>query len=351
MTFTTPSPDETQILTRGTVRSIESLFRRAVDGDRRSLARLFTRIERDGSDLREVMRLSYSAAGHGPVIGITGPPGAGKSTIVDGLAAAARAEGKSVGILAVDPTSPFTGGAVLGDRIRMQSHHGDAGVYIRSLATKGVPGGLNAVTSAGAKLLEAVGKDVVLIETVGVGQSEYDVKGIADVVVVVLVPEAGDTVQTLKAGLLEIADIFVVNKSDRDGAGQMASALRATIALGDQPSKRLPPVLLTQAHIGQGTTELYAELSVRIDSMIRSGELDERRSRQASQEVGRLLRNSAIRAVERVLDTDSEVSELLERVRDCELDPYTAVQSILASGIIADVISELALQAGEHSKT
>ena len=284
------------------------------------------------------MRLAYPAAGQASIIGITGPPGAGKSTIVDGLSAEARAQGKTVGVLAVDPTSPFTGGAVLGDRIRMQSHHGDPGVYIRSLSTKGVSGGLNAVTRAGVKLLEAVGTDVVLIETVGVGQSEYDIMSVADVVVVALVPEAGDTVQTLKAGLLEIADIFVVNKSDRDGAGQMASALRSMIALEDRPSKELPPVLLTQAHAGQGISELHSELSTRIDTMTQSGELERRRSYRESQEVGRLLRTSAVQAVERVLETDGRACDVLDKVSAGELDPYTAVQMILASGIIAEAM-------------
>ena len=318
--------------------SVDWLFDNALSGDRRALARLFTRIERDAADLRYVMRLAYPSAGRASVIGVTGPPGAGKSTIVDGLSAAARSEGKTVGVLAVDPTSPFTGGAVLGDRIRMQSHHKDPGVFIRSLATRGVPGGLNAVSRAGVKLLDAVGKDVVLVETVGVGQTELDVMGVADLVIVVLVPEAGDTVQTMKAGLLEIADVFVVNKADRDGAGQLASAIRAMLALEPRPADTLPAVMLTQAHHGEGVPELYAEASTRIDAMRCSGQLAARRSRQARREVERLLKTALSDAVDRVMRTDSRASELLDSVHADKIDPYLAAQQIIASGSIAAAI-------------
>ena len=338
MTRLTLSSDDTHSPTAATVRSVEVLFEKAIKGDRRSLARLFTRLERDVSDLREIMRLAYAVVGRGSIVGITGPPGAGKSTIVDGLISTARAEGKTVGVLAVDPTSPFTGGAVLGDRIRMQTHHRDPGVYIRSLATKGVPGGLNAVTRAGVKLLDAVGRDLIIVETVGVGQSEYDIMGVADHVIVVLVPEAGDSVQTMKAGLLEIADTFVVNKADRDGAGQLASALRSMISLQSDSAGELPAVLLTQAHKGEGITELYERASARIDQLKCSGELSQRRSRQAAREVGRLLRASANQAVDRILESDSSVAELVQLVLTGSLDPYAASRKIIASGTIAEAM-------------
>ena len=317
---------------------VDHLFDYALSGDRRALARLFTRIERNASDLWDAVRLTYPLAGRASVMGITGPPGAGKSTIVDGLSAAVRSEGKSVGVLAVDPTSPFTGGAVLGDRIRMQSHHQDPGVFIRSLATRGVPGGLNAVSRAGVKLLDAVGKDVILVETVGVGQTELDIMGVADIVVVVLVPEAGDTVQTMKAGLLEIADLFVVNKADRDGAGQLASAIRAMIALEPRPEGKRPAVLLTQAHRGEGVQELYAEASARIESMRCSGQLAKRRSRQASGEVTRLLKTTVAEAVERVMETDRRASDLLRCVDAGKIDPYTAARRLIADGSISAAI-------------
>ena len=259
---------------------------------------------------------------------------------MDGLTAAARLEGKSVGILAVDPTSPLTGGAVLGDRIRMQSHHHDRGVFIRSLATRGQPGGLNAASRAGVKLLDAVGKDVILVETVGVGQTELDVMGVADLVVVVLVPEAGDTVQTMKAGLLEVADIFVVNKADRDGAGRIASAIRGMISLDPRPRESLPSVMFTQAHRGEGVAELYSEASARIDAMRRSGELVGRRSRQARREVARLIKASIVEAVDLILDSDSRALELLGSVQADEVDPYTAARRIISSGIIAEAMQE-----------
>ena len=248
----------------------------------------------------------------------------------------------------MDPSSPFTGGAVLGDRIRMQSHHKDPGVFIRSLATRGVPGGLNSVTRAGVKLLEAIGKDLILVETVGVGQSEYDILGIADHVIVVLVPEAGDSVQTMKAGLLEIADTFVVNKADRDGAGQMASALRAMISLEDEPADRLPKVHLTQAHHGHGIAELYAKTSDLLSSMAQSGELNARRSRQAGREVGRLLKASATQSIDHVLETDSGASELMNFVRAGSLDPFSAARMILASGTITDAMQAEAIHSDHH---
>lgn len=327
-------------------RSLETLFEKAVEGDRRSLARLFTRLERDTSDLRRVMSLAHSAAGSGSVIGITGPPGAGKSTIVDGLISTARAEDKTVGVLAVDPTSPFTGGAVLGDRIRMQSHYRDHGVYIRSLATKGVSGGLNAVTRAGVKLMDAIGKEVIFVETVGVGQSEYDIMAVADQVIVVLVPEAGDSVQTMKAGLLEIADTFVVNKSDRDGAGQLASALRAMISLEPVAPGGSPPVLLTQAHKGEGIPELYEGTFARINRMRCSGELAQRRSRQAVREVGRLLKTSASQAVDRILESEGgSVCGIVDHVQMGSMDPYSASLEIIASRTIADAMEAEVLPA------
>ena len=298
-------------------------------------------MERSQSVLRDVMRLAHPLTGSALVIGITGPPGAGKSTIVDLLAGQARSEDKTVGVLAVDPTSPITGGAVLGDRIRMQGHHLDRHVFIRSMATRGVPGGLAVLSRAAVSLLDAAGKDLILVETVGVGQTELDVMGLADIVVVVVVPETGDSVQAMKAGLLEIADVFVINKADRDGAGQLASAIRSMIALDPRPAEQKPPVLMTQAHHGEGVPELHRQIMDRLDAMRRSGRLDDRRSRQARQEVARLLKVAVTGAVDTVIEGDDRAVDMISRVAGGSLDPYSAAQQILDSGLVTDTLNAL----------
>ena len=320
---------------------IDELLDRARCGDRRALARLFSRIERDPSDLREVMRLAYPHSGDATVVGVTGPPGAGKSTLVDGLVHQARAHGKKVGVLAVDPTSAFTGGAVLGDRIRMQAHHVDPDVFIRSVATRGAHGGLAAAARAGVRLLDAVGKGLILVETVGVGQTELDVVGVADLVVVVLVPESGDTVQAMKAGILEVADIFVVNKADRDGAGQLATAINAMLSLGHGSQDAPPPVLTTEAHRGVGVPELYQRVSAGVQASRASGRLAERRKRWARQEVTRLVTAELIGAVDRVMKEDDRVSDLVKSVESGDLDPSSAAQQILKDGLIARALRKL----------
>ncbi len=319
-----------------TPQSLPVLFDSALNGDRRSLARLFTRIENDADSLREVMRLAHCRAGNAEVVGITGPPGAGKSTIVDRLVHAARAEGISVGVLAVDPTSPFSGGSVLGDRIRMRDHYLDADVFIRSVATRGSHGGLASVCRAGASLLDALGKDVILVETVGVGQTELDIMGVADIVVVALVPEAGDTVQAMKAGLLEIADIFVVNKADRDGAGQMASAIRATLSLDPRPEELKPRLLMTKAHIGEGIPELYAQIGLRLGEMRAAGGLRERRERQAADELTRRVTSYLSDAATRAMSEDDALREIALKVKKGVLDPYSGAK------LIADALWERA---------
>ena len=308
-----------------------NLFSRALNGDRRSLARLFTRIENDYAALRDVMRLAHSHTGNAEIVGVTGPPGAGKSTIVDRMVHTAREEGRSVGVLAVDPTSPFSGGAVLGDRIRMRDHYLDPDVFIRSIATRGAHGGLAAVCRAGVSLLDAVGKDLVLVETVGVGQTELDIMGVADIVVVVLVPEAGDTVQAMKAGLLEIADIFVVNKADRDGAGQMASAIRAMLSLDPRPNEWKPRLLMTQAHLGEGIPELYRESRVRLQAMRDAGRLAERHERQAGDELTRLVTSALSAEVVRAMSEDHALLEIVSGVKSGDLDLYSAAERITAS--------------------
>jgi LAO/AO transport system kinase len=225
------------------------------EGDTRALARAATGIENGDPMALDALRELAPFAGHARIVGITGAPGAGKSTLVDALAAAIRREGKTVAIVAVDPSSRVSGGSILGDRIRMQRHHGDPGVFIRSTATRGATGGLARTTEDMARLMDAAGKDFVLIETVGVGQGEVDIAGLAQVTVVVLVPGMGDDVQALKAGIMEIADIFVLNKADRPGAGRLESELRAMLSLGngDRPE---PAIVRTVASEGAGVAEL-----------------------------------------------------------------------------------------------
>jgi LAO/AO transport system kinase len=229
-------------------------------GDVRALARAISTIEDNRPESRELLKSLFNFTGRARVIGLTGAPGAGKSTLVDQLAREYRKQESTIGILAVDPTSPYTGGAILGDRIRMQSHHADAGIYIRSMATRGNLGGLARATTDAATVLDAAGKDIVLIETVGVGQDEIDIVRLADITVVILVPGMGDDVQTIKAGIMEIADIFVINKSDREGADRVEREIRSMQSLAIRSDKWTPPIIKTVAMDGKGVPELAAAI-------------------------------------------------------------------------------------------
>ena len=234
-----------------------SLLDRVLAGEARAIARAISLIENEDPAGQDLVPDLFGHTGRAYLVGVTGPPGAGKSTLVDGLIRELRARGRTIGVLAVDPSSPFTGGAVLGDRVRMQSHTGDEGVFIRSMATRGHLGGLARATSDAVVVLDAAGRDVVLIETVGVGQDEVDIIRTADVSIVVLVPGTGDEVQALKAGIMEIADIFVVNKADREGADRLVAGVEATLALRSYGSEEWrPPVVTTVATRGRGITEL-----------------------------------------------------------------------------------------------
>src|SRR5215470_11355135 len=307
-----------------------ALVDRMLAGDRMALARLMTLVEARGADVPAVMARIYAKTGRAHLIGVTGPPGAGKSTLVDRMTAHLRAAGRRVGIVAVDPSSPFSGGAVLGDRIRMQGHFLDSGVFIRSLATRGSHGGVPRAARDVVRLLDAFGMDLVFVETVGVGQTELDVMRLADSIVVVLVPEAGDTVQVMKAGLLEIADVFVVNKADRDGAVRMASELEQMLHLRP-PSPWSIPVLSTTASIGTGVDAVLEALDRH--RTFASGDA-ERAGRVAARRAGELidiLDEEMHRRLEAGLIADPNgIGSVVESVRSGRVDPYSAAMRILA---------------------
>ncbi len=308
------------------------LSERVLAGDPRAIARVITLIEDESPVRAELLRQIFPKSGRAYLIGVTGPPGAGKSTLVDKLTSAIRATGKTVGIVAVDPTSPFTGGAILGDRVRMQGHAGDAGVFIRSMATRGHLGGLARGTTEVALVLDAAGKDVVLIETVGVGQDEVDVVRTADISIVTIVPGAGDEVQALKAGIMEIADIFVVNKADREGANRTVASIETLLSLQTfAPGEWRPPIVKTEATTGKGVPELLETIErFREQSQ---GARDERRRARAEWRVRELLAQRLVQHVEERVLRAGEFEQLLDRIASREIDPYSAVDDIVARAV------------------
>ncbi len=310
---------------------LAELVKRAHDGDPRALARIVSLIEDGAPALRPVMQELAPLTGNARVIGLTGAPGAGKSTVTSALVATYRGRGLRVGVLAVDPTSPFTGGALLGDRVRMQGHATDPDVFIRSMASRGHLGGLAAATPQVIRALDAARFDVVLIETVGVGQVEVEVASMADSVAVLVVPGMGDAVQAAKAGILEIADVFVVNKADRPQAQELVRDLRNMIALADRAGDDWkPPIVTTVATGGEGIGELAGRLDAHWDWLDRTGERERRRVARAREEVAALALG-VLRARMGRLPGGSALDPVAARVAGGQADPYAAADELLAA--------------------
>ncbi len=305
---------------------------RVLAGEARAIARAMTLVENEDPAAAGLIAAIFAHTGRAYVIGVTGPPGAGKSTLVDRMAGELRKRQQSVGIIAVDPTSPFTGGAVLGDRVRMQRHAGDAGVFVRSMATRGHLGGLARATADLALVLDAAGRDIVIIETVGVGQDEVDIVRTADVSIVTLVPGTGDDVQALKAGLMEIADIFVVNKSDREGADRLVSAVESNLSLHAYGAREWrPPILKTVASAGEGIVAVLDAVET-----FRGRAADARDSRQRARSEYRLRELVSTRFMSHLeahVLADGELARIVERIAARELDPYTAADTLLRAAV------------------
>ena len=316
---------------------IQNLVERVASGDVRALARAITLVENRAPESLELLKALFPETGRAQVIGLTGSPGAGKSTLVDQLAREYRKQQRTVGIVAVDPTSPYSGGAILGDRIRMGSHYADPGIYIRSMATRGSLGGLARTTADVTSVLDASGRDVILIETVGVGQDEVDIVRLAEVTVVILVPGMGDDVQTIKAGIMEIADVFVINKSDRDGAERVEREIRAMQSLATRSDNWTPPIVKTVASAGEGIAELSAAISSYQDFLAKSGLAHRKRVENWRERLVEMLRDAVLQRVLREQGEET-LARYAAEIADHKRDPYSLIEEIVGSSEKANAL-------------
>ncbi len=308
---------------------IEELVERVRSGDVRALARAISVVEDRGPHASELLKALFPYSGNAALIGLTGSPGAGKSTLVDQIAREYRKQGKTIGIVAVDPTSPFSGGAILGDRIRMQSHYADAGIYIRSMATRGSLGGLASTTADVATVLDASGRDLVMIETVGVGQDEVDIVTLADVTIVILVPGMGDDVQTIKAGIMEIADVFVINKSDRDGAERVEREIRAMQSLSVRSDNWTPPIVKTVASEGTGVPEVIDAIGKYQAYLEQGSRGRSRRIENWRKRLTEMLRDALFQRVVTDYLGNGEAERYATEIAEHQRDPYSLVEEIV----------------------
>jgi LAO/AO transport system kinase len=308
--------------------TLESLVDGVRRGDRRALARAITLVENSDPLAYELVRELYPETGHAYAVGITGPPGVGKSSLISALVRHIRAQDQTVGVVSVDPSSPFTQGALLGDRIRLSDHFLDPGVFIRSMGSRGHLGGLAEAALQALLVLDAAGRDLLFLETVGTGQGEVEVIGVADTVVLVLMPGSGDSVQALKAGIMEIPDVIVVNKKDHPAAKTMLNEVRSILSL-DPDRARRPPIVLTEAIGGEGVAELWDKIIDHRSFLESNGLLDERRRKNLAGEVFAIASSRAKTHLEQAVANDPELRRLLDEVQRRELDPLTAVREIL----------------------
>lgn len=322
------APDTQPRITGVAPKTKESLAQRLVEGDKRALAKAITLIESDDPAGWELVREVFPKTGRARIVGLTGPPGVGKSTLIGALTKEMRAAEREVAVLSVDPSSPFTRGALLGDRIRLSEHFLDKGVFIRSMASRGALGGLSEATLQAALLMDASGKDDVFIETVGVGQAEIDIVDHGDTIVLVLMPGSGDSIQALKAGVMEIPDLIVVNKADHPMTDTMIREIRGVLSLGPSASWRVP-IIRTEAANGEGVAEVAEKIAEHRDHIESEGTLEQRRARNLRNEVLELASARMRRRLEAAVSDDADVAALLERVVRRELDPASAATELL----------------------